>query len=45
MKKDSEFDNHVCKTNKEKEVLLVSDSTTGEVMCSSCGEVLSQNEF
>jgi transcription initiation factor TFIIIB Brf1 subunit/transcription initiation factor TFIIB len=44
VKKDSESNNHVCKTNKGKDVLLVSDSTTGEVMCSSCGEVISQNE-
>ena len=44
MKKDSESNNHICKINKGKDVLLVSDSTTGEVMCSSCGEVISQNE-
>ena len=44
MKTDSQSNDHVCKINKGKDVLLVSDSTTGEVMCSSCGEVISQNE-
>ncbi len=43
MNKDSETNDHICKNNKGKDVLLVTDSTTGEVMCSSCGEVVSQN--
>ena len=43
MNKDSETNDHICKKNKRKDVLLVTDSTTGEVMCSSCGEVVSQN--
>ena len=41
--KDSETNDHICKNNKGKDVLLVTDSTTGEVMCSSCGEVVSQD--
>ena len=44
MKKDTESNRHICKSNNKKDVLLVFDSTTGEVMCSSCGEVISQNE-
>ena len=43
MNKDFESNDHICKNNKEKEVLLVSDSSTGEVMCSSCGEVITEN--
>ena len=43
MNKDSESSDHVCKNSNGKDVLLVSDSTTGEVMCSACGEVVSEN--
>ena len=43
MNKDSESNDHICKNSKCKDVLLVTDSTTGEVMCSSCGQVVSQN--
>ena len=43
MNEYSEVSNHICKSNKEKDVLLVSDSSTGEVMCSSCGEVIAEN--
>ena len=43
MNKDSESNDHICKNGKRKDVLLVTDSATGEVMCSSCGEVVSQN--
>ena len=41
--KDSESNDHVCKNNKGKDILLVTDSDTGEVMCSSCGEVIAEN--
>ena len=43
MNKDSESNDHICKNSKCKDVLLVTDSTTGEVMYSSCGQVVSQN--
>jgi len=41
--KDSETIDHICKNSKGKDVLLVSDTNTGEVMCSSCGEVVVEN--
>ena len=41
--KDSESNDHVCKNSKGKDILLVTDSDTGEVMCSSCGEVIAEN--
>ena len=41
--KDSESNDHVCKNSKGKDILLVTDSNTGEVMCSSCGEVIAEN--
>ena len=34
---------HICKNNKGKDVLLISDSNTGEIMCSSCGQVITEN--
>ena len=43
MKKESESNDHICKSSEGKEVLLVSDSSTGEVMCSLCGEVIAEN--
>jgi len=41
--KNSESDDHICKNSKGKDVLLVSDANTGEVMCSLCGEVVVEN--
>ena len=43
MNKYSESSDHICKNSKGKDVLLVSDAATGEVMCSSCGEVVAEN--
>ena len=34
---------HNCKNNIGKDVLLISDSNTGEIMCSSCGQVITEN--
>ena len=31
---------HNCKITKNQNILLITDSNTGEIMCSSCGEVL-----
>ena len=39
----SESSDHTCKNSKGKDVLLVSDSSTGEIMCSFCGEVIAEN--
>ena len=41
--KDSEYSDHVCKNLKGKDVLLVTDTNTGETMCSACGEVIIEN--
>ena len=41
--KDSESSDHVCKNRKGKDVLLVTDTNTGETMCSACGEVIIEN--
>ena len=43
MNKYSESSDHTCKNSKGKDVLLVSDSSTGEIMCSFCGEVIAEN--
>jgi len=41
--KDSETNDHICKINEGKDVLLVTDNNTGEIMCSACGEVIVDN--
>ena len=41
--KDSETSEHICKLNKGKDVLLVTDNNTGEIMCATCGEVIVEN--
>ena len=36
---DEQLD-HNCKITKNQNILLITDSNTGEIMCSSCGQVL-----
>tara|TARA_Y100001960_G_C14713797_1_gene848481 strand:+ start:729 stop:1712 length:984 start_codon:yes stop_codon:yes gene_type:complete len=43
MSNDLESGEHICKNRKGKDVLLVSDAATGEIMCSLCGEVITEN--
>ena len=41
--KNYETSEHICKITKRKDVLLVTDNNTGEIMCSACGEVIVEN--
>ena len=43
MNKYSESSNHICGNSGGKDILLVSDSNTGEIVCSLCGEVITEN--
>jgi transcription initiation factor TFIIB len=43
LNKYSESSDHNCNNSKGENVLLVSDSSTGEIMCSLCGAVISEN--
>ena len=42
MSKNSDGDlDHYCVNGKNENILLVTDRETGEIMCSTCGEVIS----